>query len=486
MASEKNTKLPSQAGSARPRISWLGIAGLLVGPFLSMVDTNVLVVAIPNIAASMRTSTASAQWTLSAYLIAIGAALPASGYLARRFGIKRVYWVSLLAFTVASGLCAAAPTMATLIIARIIQGVAAAPMVPMFMALVFSSGSGMQEDFGGRSGRSTAAVIFFLAPALGPTIGGAIIAAASWRVLFLINLPIGLVGMLGMRQAARSLPADHSDPGARLDAVGLLLLAAGLGLILYAIGAITGKGWLAPGIWPFWSAGALLLALYAVWANKQSAPAVRLDILLRVQNSIAMAIITIASVVLFGILFLVPVIVRDGQHHSSLAAGLVLLPQGVAMGLSSDLGERIGRTGRFRLTVIIGMAVMTASTAAMLVVNERTALWLTALILAGRGLSVGFVVTPVIAAMLKGLSEDEVSDASTFFNVSQRLASGLGIAAISTLFQSYTSHYAVTGHGVSASIFLGFHQTVLILAIVSAVGLLSSLALHDPQAREAG
>src|SRR5499427_4733292 len=196
-------------------------AGLLAGPFLSMVDSNIVNVAIPDIARQLGSPLATAQWVVSGYLLALAAMLAASAFVAKRFGTRRVYLASLIGFTISSGLCALAPNIEVLIALRALQGATGAPLVPLAMSMLLGGGG---SD---RKMSPAAGVVLFLAPALGPTLGGLLIPVADWPAIFLVNVPVGIAGFLGMTR----VPARRSDLGdrnVRFDPIGLALLALGL------------------------------------------------------------------------------------------------------------------------------------------------------------------------------------------------------------------------------------------------------------------
>src|SRR5262249_12035882 len=152
---------------------------LLAGPLLSMIDSNVVNVAVPHIADDLNTTLTSVQWTVSGYLLALAAALPATSWLSRRFGTVRVYAVSLLAFTLGSVACAFAGGIGVLIAFRAVQGVAAAPLVPLAMSMLFGSAGAGDRDF-----PVSAGLALFLGPALGPTVGGLLLTAWGWPSIF--------------------------------------------------------------------------------------------------------------------------------------------------------------------------------------------------------------------------------------------------------------------------------------------------------------
>ena len=407
------------------------MVGLLAGPLLTMVDSSVVNVAVPDIARSLHTDLATVQWTVSGYLLALAAMLAASAWLTRRFGSRKVYVVCLAGFTTASALCALAPNVQSLIAARALQGFAGAPLTPIAMSLLMGGRDNPTQ--GAQSRGAAAGVLLFLAPALGPTLGGILIGAFGWPSIFLINLPFGVLGILGALSIADrfNLPADRA---AGFDPLGLALLAVGSALALYGAGQGASHHWTDPAIWPFWASGLILVGLYVAWAWRRPNAVLNLSVLRDRSAALTMALATLVSVVSFSALFLVPVVMQSIQGFSAFQAGLAMLPQGVVMGLGAGLGEYVTRTGRVRLSVFIGSLVLVATTLAMLLIDLRTPGWETALILCGRGLAFGLITQPLLVAMLGGVSRSESADASTLFNVIQRLGGSFGIGLLASIF----------------------------------------------------
>lgn len=461
------------------------LMAVAAGPFLSMIDSNVVTVAIPDIAKGLHTSTAATQWTLSGYLLALAVALPATTFLAARYGTVRIYLASLAGFTLASAACAAAPSIGVLVTLRVVQGAVAAPLLPLAMALLYSRQGAANSSLVG-------ALLFFLAPGLGPTIGGMLVQVGDWRLIFLINVPIGAAAALIALRHRRALPADHTDRAARLDALGLVLLAAGLGLLVYASGAAPEAGWTAPNIWPLWAAGAVLVAAYTYCARHRASPAVRLDLLARLRTAVPLALTILAAVVLFGVLFILPVFLQDQARYSVLDTGLILLPQGLAMGASTWVGQKAATRLGPRVTIAVGLVVLTASTAVLAaVVAASTPAWVTAVILTGRGTAIGLVLTPLLDVLLLPLPQEDMADASTLFNICQRLGGSVGIAVLGSLYAARehsritaalhrlglpaaaASHPpAAAAHAVAHAATGGLHDTLWILVALAAIGLI--------------
>src|SRR5579875_3108557 len=431
---------------------------LLAGPLLSMIDSSIVNVAVEPIARELRASLTTVGWTVSGYLLALGTGLAATPYLSRRFGTLPAYRASVVAFTLASGACAAAPGIGWLLAARVVQGLVAAPLVPLAMSMLLGRGGGA------RSMSPAAGMLLFLGPALGPSAGGALIGLAGWRAIFLINVPVAAV-------AAGTIPAGLApgrDERARLDLPGLILLAAGLALLLLGISQAGRLGWASAAAWIPLAAGAALLAGYAGWAFRADHPALDLALARRPQPALALSLCALASVVTFAAVFLLPVFVQSVQGHSALATGLAMLPQGVLTGAGTALGQRVLTRFSVRGTVLAGFAVLTAASAGLLAIDARTPLTVTAALLAGRAVSIGLVITPLLTVLTSDLRPEQLGDANTLFSIWQRIAGSLGIGLIAAVFSAQLR----TSGPVPA-----LHAAGLLITAVSAAGLAAAAAL---------
>jgi hypothetical protein len=421
-----------------------------------MLDSSIVNVAVEPIARQLHAGLAVVQWTVSGYLLALGAGLAGTAYLARRFGTQAVYRASIVAFTAASVLCALAPAAGVLVGARVLQGLAAAPLVPLAMSMLLGGGqdpgdqSPGDQDSGPGAGRGRGAkgisplagIVLFLGPALGPTVGGALIGAVGWRGIFLINVPLGALAAVAVGSVPAAL-APGRQPGARFDLPGLILLAAGLTGLLLGASQGASAGWSDPACWLPLAAGAALMAGYAAWAAHREQPALDLTLARRRGPVLSMAL-------------------------CALAAGLALAPQGLITGLSTALAPRWLARFTVRATVLAGFAVLAVVSLGLLLITAATPLWLIAVILAVRSVSIGLVINPLLQALLQPLRPDQLGDASTLFNTWQRIAGSFGIGLVAAL---YTTQ-ARTGGPAAA-----LHAAGLVMVVIAAAGALGSLAL---------
>jgi len=464
------------AGTGRPRVPEGALQlVLLAGPMLSMIDSSVVNVAVPVIVTDLHTTLATAAWTLSGYLLGLACGLAASPWLARRFGTVPAYQAALAGFVLASAACAVVPSVRLLIAARVVQGLLGAPMVPLAMGLLLG------RDGAAKTMPPSAGIMLFAAPALGPALGGLLIGAFGWRSVFLINVPVGLAALAGLRRCRRARGGPGGDPSARLDLPGLVLLSAGLGLATYGASQGPSHGWLSAASAPAWLGGLALLGGYLLWYRggpgraRGVRPAVNLSVFAAPRRALTLALACIASVVLFSVLFLAPVYLQDIQHRTAGLTGLALLPQGVVMGLASWLGSVLVERGRARPAIIVasvagGLALLAVATLSMLLLGPATPIWASAALFCGRGVALGLTVQPLVMELVGDLAGDNLPDANTLFSITERLSGSFGIALLATY---YAQRVRITGLPIAA-----FHDCVLVLAAASAAGALAALGLR--------
>jgi EmrB/QacA subfamily drug resistance transporter len=392
-----------------------------------MLDSSIVNVAVEPISREMRAPLSTVQWAVSGYMLALGTGLALTSYLSRRWGTLPVYIAGVIAFTAASALCAVSPTVGFLIGARVLQGLAGATLVPLAMSML------MGGEGAARRISPVAGMLLFLGPALGPSVGGVLIDAFGWRSIFLINVPVGILAVF----AARWIPAGTAPGRARnaaLDIPGLVMLSGGLFGVLY--GADRGEN----GEWSSESTllplvlGGILILAYAFWSRRTPQPVLDLSILANRSIVLSFVLCAMASVTAWSIVFILPVFLQSVQGYSALVAGLALLPQGILTGLGTVAGQKLADRIGIRRTVVIGFAVLTASSLGLLAVGEHTPLVVTAAILAGRSAAIGLVITPLLTVLNGPLRPEKRADANTAFNVCQRVAGSFGIGLVANLF----------------------------------------------------
>ena len=436
---------------------------LLAGPLLSMLDSSVVSVAAEPIARELHASLGTVQWTVSGYLLALGTGLAGTAYLARRYGTLPVYRASLIAFTVASVLCALAPGAGPLIAFRAAQGLVAAPLVPLAMSMLLGA-SGRA-----RSISPVAGILLFAAPAFGPTVGGALIGAGGWRLIFAVNVPFGVLAAWAAKRLGPGAGRPRSEEKIDFDFPGLVMLGGGVTLVLLGAGDGGTDGWGAAACWAPLAAGAALLAAYRRWAAGRPQPALDLSLARQPAAALSMGLCALAAVVTWAAVFLLPVFVQSVQGRSALAAGLAMAPQGVITGVSTALGSRVLTRFTVRATVCCGFAVLGAASLGLLLITAGTPLWVTSLILAARAVSIGLVISPLLAALTGRLPAGQMGDANTLFNVVQRIAGSFGIGLLASL-------YAVLARSAAGPVG-ALHVTGVVIGCIAGLGAVAAVAL---------
>ena len=411
----------------------LKVAGVVVlGAIMSILDITVVNVALPTFQADFASGGeplpySTVAWTVTAYTLALATVIPLTGWAADRFGTKRLYMTALLLFTAGSVLCAMASTIEALIAFRVIQGLGGGMLMPLGMTIMTKAAGPA------RMGRLMAilGVPMLLGPIFGPILGGWLIENYSWHWIFLINLPIGAAALV---YAWRVLPSDRPEPSESFDWVGMALMSPGLALFLYGISSIPGEGTffsskvIIPG-----TLGLVMVAGFVVWSFRPAHPL--LDLRLFKNRNLTVSTITmfLFAAAFFGGLLLVPTYFQQVRGESALSAGWLMAVQGlgamITMPIAGSLVDKlpVGRIVPFGLAAIVGgMFALTQVTA-------TTSYWYILPVLFVMGLGMGSTMMPLMTSALKTLTSHEVARGSTLLNISQQIASSIGVAIMSVV-----------------------------------------------------
>jgi EmrB/QacA subfamily drug resistance transporter len=404
-------------------------AVVVIGTIMTILDATIVNVALATLGHEFQTSIASIQWVATAYLLAFATVIPLTGWAGERFGAKRVWLVSLTLFTVCSLLCGLAWSLPALIVFRFLQGLAAGMILPLGQSML-AQAAGRE-----RMGRvmSIVGVPMLLAPVLGPAIGGVIVGTLSWRWIFFVNLPVGLVAIA---LAVRLLPDTPSRREQRPDTLGLLLLSGGIALFVYGLAEIGVRGSVADWVPLAASVGGLaLVALYVVHALRTPNPLI--DVRLFAARSFATVAATnfVLGVAVFGVVLLLPLYLQIVRGQSVLATGLLLIPQGlgaaVAMPIAGTLTDKLGA----RRVVLAGVGFALLGTLAYTQIDATTPYWYLCGALFLIGLGLGATIMPSMAAAYQSLPRDAVPRATSALHTIQRVAGSLGIALLAVVLQ---------------------------------------------------
>jgi EmrB/QacA subfamily drug resistance transporter len=428
------TAARSAAGEGLSREVWIVAAVVIVGMFMSILDTTIVNVALETLSRDLNSPLSTIQWVSSGYLLSLAVVIPLAGWTTERFGSKRVWMISIAAFGISSALCGLAWSDGSLIFFRVLQGFGGGMIMPVGMSLLVQT-AGSQ-----RVGRvmSVVGVPMLLAPILGPVVGGAIVSGASWQWIFYVNVPIAAIAIA---LAARRLDADsgRADAG-RLDWRGFLLLAPGLVGIVFGLSETETQGGIGhPLAFGPIVAGLALVCAFAIYSFGASRPLIDVRLFGSRGFSAATATTFFVGAALFGSFLLLPLYYQLARGLSPLEAGLLMAPQGLGaaliMPISGRLTDRIGG-GRVAL---FGTGVMTVATIPFALATAHTPYALLAGVLTVRGIGLGAAMMPAMAAAFAVLSSAQVPRATSALNAVQRTGGSVGTALLAVVLEHQLS-----------------------------------------------
>jgi EmrB/QacA subfamily drug resistance transporter len=426
----------------------LALIAAILASTIAAVDSTAVNVALPAISRDLGGGFAAQQWVSNAYLLTLSALILLAGSLTDRLGERRVFTAGVLGFGVGSGLCALAPSVGVLIVARALQGVAGALLTPAALAIIVSVFPKAQR--GGAIGRWTAwGGIGILA---GPVIGGQIVDSTSWRWIFVINVPLVVIALVLARVA---VPAHVEGAGtARIDWTGAALAATGLAGVSFGLIEQPVLGWSDPGVFVALGGGLVLMALFLRWEAHTPAPMLALGLFARRNFAVTNAQ-TFAMYGGIGLLgFFVTIYLQQVAGYSALKSGVTgLVPTGVMFLLSARMGRLADRYGA-RWFLVVGPLLVAAGFGLMQRYGTSVSLIgdvLPALLVLSLGLAL--TVAPLTATVLADASETDAGIASAVNNAIARTGGLISVAAVGAI---VSAHYGALlqsrlGHRLPAS-----------------------------------
>jgi EmrB/QacA subfamily drug resistance transporter len=411
---------------------------VIIGAVMSILDTTIVNIALETLRIDLGAPLSTIQWVSTGYLLALATAIPLTGWAAERFGPRRVWMTVVAAFVVTSGLCGLAWSAESLIGFRVLQGFVGGMIMPIGM-ITLAQAAGPS-----RMGRvmSVVGVPMLLAPVLGPVIGGAIVENLSWRWIFFVNLPVGIVGLL---LARRLLPSTRADGHAAADGLerpaldwrGLALVSPGAGAIVLGISEYGAhRTFTVLSAWLPLALGLLAVTAFAFYAVRTRYPIIAVRLFRSGGFSAAAATVFLTGIALFGSMILLPLYYQVARGESPLIAGLLVAPQGLGAAIGMNLGGRAtDRYGGGRV-VLVGLAFLLAGTAVFTQIGANTSYWLIGGALVLRGIGLGGSMMPSMAAAYATLARNEVPRATPALNVLQRVGGSIGAALLIVILQN--------------------------------------------------
>jgi EmrB/QacA subfamily drug resistance transporter len=479
MANDSDTAEPL-SGPSNPDRRWSALALIVTAQFMVILDVAIVNVALPSIKSDLHFSETNLQWVISAYAILFGGTLLLGGRLADLLGRRKLFIAGLAVFAAASLLCGLAWSAGSLIAFRGLQGLGGALLAPAALSLLMTTfAEGRERNlalgiYGAASGSGAAA---------GVLLGGILTSYLGWSWVFFVNVPVGLVAIA---LVPALLPESRASLAHRhFDFLGAASVTAGLMLLVYATTRAASDGWGAPTTLSFFAGSAALIAAFIVIELRSPSPLLPLRIFRLRTLTAANAAMAIVGAVAFSQFFLLTLYLQDVLHYSAVQSGVAFVAFTLAVVSMSNVAQAaVGRFG-VRPTLIAGLLASAVAVG-----------WLTRLPVHGHyfwdlfpafvlgGAGMGFSFVPVTIASLTGVERSEAGVASGLINTSRQIGGAIGIAAVSAIAATSTSHYVQDHAGVSASSGValdhGLQTGLYMLAGLPLLGVLIVLALVRP------
>ena len=404
------------------------LVAIIVGVFMVVLDGTAVNVALPRLVVDLHSSLRTLQWTITGYALAQAAVIPLAGWLSDRVGAKRLFLVSVVLFTLGSALCATAQTSGYLIFFRILQGMGGGFVLPLAMAYVYRICP--PQRIGTVMGLLGVPILF--APAIGPVLAGWLVQFASWRWIFLINVPIGVIGVT---IGAFSLPVLARQAATTLDRYGVVLAPLAFAALSYGVSEGATSWTSAPTLGGI-SVGVVALALFIAVELRSNAPLLELRVFQSSEFVRAILVQWVGQFALFGSLFLVPLFLQQVRGYGAFDTGLILLPQALASAVFMPIGgilfDRIGA----RPLVLVGLGLIAVATFMLAHVGVTTQGGDLILPLSLSGAGMGLMFMSLNTHLLNAAPRALIGRVTALTNALQQVVNSLSVAGLATILTS--------------------------------------------------
>ena len=433
---------------AVPQVNrWLVSLSVVFATFMEVLDTTVVNVALPHIAGSMSSTVEEGTWTLTSYLVANAIILPMTGWLAQQFGRKRLLMMAVIGFTCASFMCGLAPNLATLIVFRVIQGASGGTMQPLSQAIMLEA---FPPEERGKA-MAAWAVCIVTAPILGPVVGGWLTDTYSWRWIFYINIPVGIISLI-MAKLFVFDPPYLRKKAQGIDYWGIGMLAVGMAALQIMLDKGQQEDWFTSNMIATLAAiAAVLLPAFVLYEIFAKNPIIHLKVFRDRTYAIGVFLMTTVGFVLYGSLVLLPIILQTLLGYSAMQAGIAMAPRGIGSLLFTPvIGIVLGRVGaRKILAAGIDLCAVTLFWFGFL--NLDAGYWDFFWPQFIQGISMSMLFVPMTTTTMDAIPKEEMGNATSIFNLMRNIGGSIGIATAATMLERHRQMYTNT---------LGAHVTV--------------------------
>jgi MFS transporter, DHA2 family, multidrug resistance protein len=408
---------------------WLIAVGVMLATFMQVLDTSIANIALPHIAGSLSATTDEATWVLTSYLVANAIILPMTGWLGNHFGRKRVFIFCIGMFTFASVLCGMSLDLPMLILARIVQGAGGGAMVPIAQAILLESFPMAKRG----TAMATFALAVIVAPIIGPTLGGWITDNYSWRWIFYINLPVGIIAMLLAEWLVEDPPYIRRNEDAAIDFIGFGLLAVWLFTLQITLDKGQEEDWLQSN-WICWLIviSASSMVAFVIRELRVEHPLVDLRILRNRNFAVGLVLITVVGIILYGTTAELPLFLQTLMGYPALQSGYAMSPRGCAAFVTTlIMGRMVGRVP-VRWLLFFGFAMLSVSAFLLSGINLQVSMSSIIFPTMLNGVAISFIFVPLVTSSVGALRQREIGGATGLYNLMQNIGGSIGIAFVTT------------------------------------------------------
>jgi len=393
---------------------------------MNSLDSTIVNVALATLGREFNVPAASIESLIIGYLVSLAVFIPASGWLGDRFGTRRIFLIALGIFTGASMLCGVATSLNQLVAFRVLQGAGGGLLTPVGMAMLY-------RTFAPRERVRVGRILMFaliIGPASGPILGGLLIEKLSWRWIFFVNVPVGLVALL----IGLLFLEEHKEenPG-RFDVPGFVLAGLGFAGTMYALSEGSSKGWLSGQILASGVVGLIIMTVFVMWELRTPEPMVQLRLLSNRLFRTTLVVSMFATAAFTGILFVVPLFLQEARGASPLQSGLTTFPEAIGVVCSTQLVARLYPKIGPRRLMSGGLFGMVGVLSLLCTVNLESSAWLVRGLMFAMGSCMAYIFLPNQAASLATISSEATGRASTMSSVQRQLGAAIGVAIASSI-----------------------------------------------------
>lgn len=408
----------------------------MIGTLMSALDASIVNVSIPAIMADFGSSLDDIEWVITSYMLAFAALMPLTAWFRDRVGHKQLYIASLVVFTIGSVLCGIAWNLPTMIIARVIQAIGGGAITPTGMAMITETFE--PHERGKALGYWGMGAV--MGPAFGPTVGGFLTTHFGWPSIFLINLPIGIIGIiLGIKILKPDVP--HPSNHRPFDASGFLFLA--LFLVAFLLGTSKGgtEGWTSTYVLTCWVLAFIGLVGFLLVESIVPYRIMELGLLKEPVFAACFGLTTVRSIALYGGTFLLPVFLQNFKNLDEVQSGLILLPGSLLMGLLMPFAGRLGDRVSPRVMGFVGFVFLGFFFYEYRTLSVETSTWGIIWPTIIRGIGIALLIAPLTATAMNAVPKRQAGMASSMLNIIQQVAGSLGIAVLSVVLHHRSLHH---------------------------------------------